>query len=146
MYPLFTPIPYIIDITTTTAELFRWGAGASSSIFPAPPTTAGQYILELVRHTTVRVEEEECTFESTVTTFLGINQLPSAIVDMELPEEEWMGVHDPYAKRRAQGGNTRGMWVQRSCLRSCLTLDIPPTFNVSDMVACEVRPPHLLLV
>ncbi|RPD55392.1 hypothetical protein L226DRAFT_208167 [Lentinus tigrinus ALCF2SS1-7] len=137
VYPLFTPIPYTIDITTTTAVLFRWGAGASSSIFPAPPTTAGQFILELVRRTTVRVEDEEHTFESTVTQYLGLNRLPSASVEMDLPDKEWMGVHDPDANRRAQSGNARGMWVQRSCLRSSLTLDVPPMFNASDMIECE---------
>ncbi len=119
--------------------LFRWGTGASSSIFPAPPTAAQQLILELVRRTQVRVEDEERTFDSTVTQYLGLNCLPSAPVDMDLPEKEWMGVHDPDVDRRAQGGNARGMWVQSSCLRSSLTLDVPPTFNVSDMIECEVR-------
>ncbi|RDX41139.1 hypothetical protein OH76DRAFT_1489718 [Lentinus brumalis] len=127
----------LYDITTTTAVLFRWGAGASSSIFSAPPTTAQQLILELVRRTRVRVEEEERTFESTVTQYLGLNRLPSAPVDVDLPEKEWMGVHDPDVKRSMQGGNARGMWVQRSCIRSSLTLDVPPTFNFNDMIECE---------
>ncbi|RDX47805.1 hypothetical protein OH76DRAFT_1484486 [Lentinus brumalis] len=130
--PLFVDIPFIINVTTTTAPLTRAKADAHPEdrpIFPSPPTIS-EIDFRLVRFMKIRAERfsTEC-----IDDLLGARRVPSRmVVDKDLPPREWVVVESGGEKGSEA---EKGTWVQRARFRTSVRLSVPPTF-VSPTIEC----------
>ncbi|TFK87658.1 hypothetical protein K466DRAFT_103212 [Polyporus arcularius HHB13444] len=142
MLPLFTLIPYKIEVTTNTAPATRRSNGdpGNTQIFPSPPTNAAAMILELVRRTNVSVERRDTTLKSTAAYFLGPGVRAPEPVIVDVAEKEWVVTQAADARTKTK---EKGVWVQSTQFSSRFVLDVPPTFSLGDpgrlKVECEYR-------
>ncbi|RPD67560.1 hypothetical protein L226DRAFT_529885 [Lentinus tigrinus ALCF2SS1-7] len=128
--PLFTDIPFIINVTTTTAPLTRSKADAhpeNKPIFPAPPAMHTEIDFRLMRIMRIRAEHMAAESIEDVAYFLGANTIPSKLaVDTDLPPKEWVVVQP--GGREKGSGEEKGVWVQRARFQTHVRLGVPPTF------------------
>ncbi|KAI0697064.1 hypothetical protein C8T65DRAFT_28134 [Cerioporus squamosus] len=145
MFPLFTPIPYKIDITTNTAPATRRSRDdpGNAPIFPSPPTNAAAMTLELVRRTHICVERRETTLKSTAAWFLGPGVRPPEAVNVDRVDKEWVTTQAADAGTPPRSTKEKGVWVQCAQFASRFLLNVPPTFSLGDhghlRVECEYR-------
>ncbi|KAI0691290.1 hypothetical protein C8T65DRAFT_670569 [Cerioporus squamosus] len=136
--PLFTDIPFIINVTTTTAPLTRAKADAhpdNKPIFPPPPAIHSEIDFRLVRHMKVRAKHRSRESIDDVAYFLGANTIPSRMaVDTDLLPKEWVVVQHGGDSEEG-GGEETGTWVQRARFQTSVRLGVPPTF-VSPTIEC----------
>ncbi|KAI0697066.1 hypothetical protein C8T65DRAFT_729501, partial [Cerioporus squamosus] len=139
--PLFTPIPFKIDISTITATLTRRTDGhrdsAHAPIFPTPPAAASEFSVQLIRRTKVRVKKREETLRSVrVCT-------PRKHDDVVVPEKEWVPMQDTSvstsSSSHSRSNKETGVWVQCAQFTSRLVLNVSPTFSVGDRLEWEYR-------
>ncbi|TBU44365.1 hypothetical protein BD309DRAFT_40979 [Dichomitus squalens] len=125
--PLFAELPFVIDITTTTAPLARAKADAlppDKPIFPAPPVAHSEIQFRLYRNLVLSPKGYVWTTDDAVACFFGAGiDARDVVADIDLPEKQWVvdqvSPHD---------GEEKGSWVQRSVFTSKFTLNLPPTF------------------
>ncbi len=134
--PLFTDIPFIINVTTTTAPLTRAQADAlpeNKPIFPPPPAIHSEINFRLMRITRIRAKRFGAENAEDVAYFLGANTISSKLaVETDLPPKEWVVVQS------SGGGEEKGVWVQRARFQTSVTLSVPPTF-LCPTIECLVR-------
>ncbi|RPD67562.1 hypothetical protein L226DRAFT_529889 [Lentinus tigrinus ALCF2SS1-7] len=131
--PLFTDIPFIINVTTTTAPLTRSKADAhpeSKPIFPAPPAIHTAIDFRLMRIMRLRANCYTTELIEDVAYFLGAKTAPSKLaVDTDLPPKEWVAVQPGGGEREKGSGEEEGVWVQRARFQTHVRLGVPPTFS-----------------
>ena len=131
--PLFAELPFVIDITTTTAPLTRTKADAlppDKPIFPAPPVAHSDIQFRLNRSLSLTPRGYVYTTDDAVARFFGTGIDPRDVVaDIDLHEKQWV-----VDQNRSRGGEEKGSWVQRSVFTSKFTLNIPPTFVAPAMM------------
>ncbi|TFK83755.1 hypothetical protein K466DRAFT_497860 [Polyporus arcularius HHB13444] len=140
--PLFTDIPFIINVTTTTAPLTRAQADAlpeNKPIFPPPPAIHSEINFRLMRITRIRATRFGAENAEDVAYFLGANTIPSKLaVETDLPPKEWVVVQS------SGGGEEKGVWVQRARFQTSVTLSVPPTFlcpTIECLYALDLKVP-----
>ncbi len=139
VFPLFTPVPFKVDVKTTTAKLTRRiptdgrADTGPMQIFPTPPADASQFAFQLVRRTTVRVQKREETIQSVTAC------TPCEHVGVNVPSKEWVPMPDAPGWSHLSSNQERGVWVQRAQYSSKLVFNVPPTFSIGDRLAWEVR-------
>ncbi len=136
--PLFTKIPYIIDIITTTAPLARSKANAQpahKAVFPPPPAIHTELTFRLIRRTAIRAQGRYDSGDVEAAWFLGLAR-SDADVDTDLPEKEWV-----VADEANRSGDEVGRWIQRARFESKMFLIVPPTFDCG-LIACKVSRGH----
>ena len=132
--PLFTVLPVVIDIQTTTAPLTRAKADAhppDKPIFPAPPAIHSEITCKLVRKAVIRAQGQSTTVESDAAHLLGSLTDRAVDVDTELPEKQWQWLGDP-------DGDGKGSWFQRARFQVNVKLSVPPSFRIGT-IECQVR-------
>lgn len=136
VFPLFTDIPFIINVTTTTALLSRSKADAhpeNKPIFPAPPAMHTEVNFRLSRIMRIRAQRYGSESVDDVAYFLGANTDPSQVaVETDLPPKEWVIVQP------GGGGEEKGVWIQRARFQTSVRFSLPPTF-LALTVECLVR-------
>ncbi|KAI1791024.1 hypothetical protein LXA43DRAFT_448963 [Ganoderma leucocontextum] len=134
--PLFTPLPFLITITTMTAPMTRAKALShpqNKPIFPAPPQSHTDIHFRLCRNLVLCPEGFLWTTDEIVASFFGAGTIAQDVVaDVELAEKEW----HPEAEENGAGGRggEMGQWVQRASFSSKFTLNVPPTFSAPTVV------------
>ncbi|KAI0684324.1 hypothetical protein C8Q76DRAFT_804011 [Earliella scabrosa] len=130
--PLFTVLPVVIDIQTTTAPLTRAKADAhppDKPIFPAPPAIHSEITCKLVRKAVIRAQGQSTTVESDAAHLLGSLTDRAVDVDTELPEKQWQWLGDP-------DGDGKGSWFQRARFQVNVKLSVPPSFRIGT-IECQ---------
>ncbi len=139
VFPLFTPVPFKVDVKTTTAQLTRRiktdgrADSGPTQIFPTPPADASEFVFQLVRRTKVRVDKREETIQSVTAC------APCEHVDVNVPSKEWVPTPDAPGWSHLSSNQERGVWVQSAQYSSTLAFNVPPTFSVGDRLGWEVR-------
>ena len=136
VFPLFTDIPFIINVTTTTAPLSRSKADAqpeNKHVFPAPPAMHTEVNFRLSRIMRIRAQRYGSESVDDVAYLLGANTNPGQVaVETDLPPKEWVIVQPGGV------GEEQGAWVQRARFQTSVQFSLPPTF-LSLTVECLVR-------
>ena len=142
-FPLFTPIPYRIDITTETTPARRRSQDEprDAAVFPSPPRNPSEMTLQLWRRTNVSVGRHaaEMTLKSIAVQFLGAGTRPPEPVNDNVPEKEWVVTQAADARTKTK---EKGSWVQNAQFWSHFYLNVPPTFKTEHgdhlRMTCEV--------
>ncbi len=149
--PLFTSIPFKIDVNTITAAVVRHTRrdGSRDSgharIFPTPPSDPSEVTFQLVRRLKIRAHKREETRQSVTTRYIAfVGTSCCERVDVDVPEKEWVQMHDVSTSESSHSTKERGVWVQCAQFKSKLVFNVPPTFSIRDRLEWEVRP-HLQL-
>ncbi|KAI0642174.1 hypothetical protein C8Q79DRAFT_1003114 [Trametes meyenii] len=139
VFPLFSPIPIVIKVQTTTPPTARHKAEANSPgkpIFPPAPGSYDKLEFKLQRQASLSAQkvEERATFDVTM-----FSQDASAVVDADVPEKEWVPVDVPEKALGSRNAvDSKGSWVQRSTFRTTVRLDCPPSFTI-ETLKCAYR-------
>ncbi|RDX43198.1 hypothetical protein OH76DRAFT_1361524 [Lentinus brumalis] len=137
VFPLFTPVPFKVDVKTTTAKLTRRiktdgrADSEATQIFPTPPADASEFVFQLVRRTKVRVDKREETIRSVTSC------APCKHVDVDVPSKEWLPTPDALGWSHLSSNQERGVCVQSARYSSKLAFNVPPTFSVGDRLGWE---------
>ncbi|KAI1782553.1 hypothetical protein LXA43DRAFT_905447 [Ganoderma leucocontextum] len=132
--PLFTPLPFLITITTMTPPMTRAKALShpqNKPIFPAPPQSHTDIHFCLCRNLVLCPEGFLWTAYEVVASFFGAGTIAQDVVaDVEVAEKEW----HPEAEEIGAGGRggEMGRWVQRASFSSKFTLNVP-TFSAPSL-------------
>ncbi|KAM5542507.1 hypothetical protein V8D89_003966 [Ganoderma adspersum] len=131
--PLFSDIPYLITVTTTTAPISHGKAHSGEKereIFPPVPRDPHEIEFELHRLVKFTAKIVPGLASEDVATVLGgkSEKRPQVPVAIDFPARQWVP---------SDGGENTGTgsWVQRGMYRSTLRLNCPPTFTVDNIDA-----------
>ncbi|PIL37725.1 hypothetical protein GSI_01419 [Ganoderma sinense ZZ0214-1] len=131
--PLFSDIPYIINVTTTTAPLSHGKAhehAGEKEIFPPVPRDPHEIEFELHRLVKFSAKITPGRASEDIATFFGgkSEKRPQIQVAVDLPAPRSVS---------SDGGSGEkvgtGSWVQRGTYRSAFRLNRPPTFTVDNI-------------
>ncbi|KAI0328201.1 hypothetical protein GY45DRAFT_1018698 [Cubamyces sp. BRFM 1775] len=144
-FPLYVPIPFVIDVSTTSAPLTRSKADAyprDKPIFPPVPTAYHLLDFKLRRHVHISMRDDFQAQDGTDT----VADICSAAstVEQEVPEREWVPLESIGDKKIEIGPSTKGTWVQRATFQSTFRLDCSHTFStktISCTYALELKVP-----
>ncbi|KAI0832908.1 hypothetical protein BC628DRAFT_1415138 [Trametes gibbosa] len=137
VYPLYTPIPFIIKIKSISAPLTRAKADALPPDKPAfPPVPSAYEMLEFKLYSNLFIKARGYTERWSPDIMVFARSAGSAF-DIDIPERQW--VPQSGAEEKEVGGprpDTKGTWVQQATFRSTFLLDCPPTFWI-DIIQCQ---------
>ena len=140
--PLFTPLPFLITITTMTAPMTRAKALSHPSnkpIFPTPPQKQTDIDFRLYRNLVLAPQGFCWTTDETVATFFGAGTVArDAVAEVEVAEKEWRPEDGETGGGGGGRGGEMGRWLQRVSFSSKFTLNVPPTFS-APTIAVNVR-------
>ncbi|KAJ7099456.1 hypothetical protein B0H15DRAFT_547524 [Mycena belliarum] len=136
-FPVATPIPFSLHITTETKPVKRSDRPEEKPgkpLFPAPPTASSQLKLGLRRETTVRVRQRTRELEDTfdlqairdirdTTEKRPASASASVSVPAMVDEPEWV----------PQDSKDRGVWKRAVHFNSTLTFPYAPTFSTQTL-------------
>ncbi|PIL37726.1 hypothetical protein GSI_01420 [Ganoderma sinense ZZ0214-1] len=132
--PLFTPLPFLITVTTMTAPMTRAKAlehPPDKPIFPTPPQKHSDIDFRLCRNLVLQPQGSCWTTDEAVACFFGDGTIAQDVVaEVEVAEKEW----HPEPEETASGGEEMGRWLQRMSFSSKFTLNVPPTFSAPTIV------------
>ncbi|KAI0691288.1 hypothetical protein C8T65DRAFT_670562 [Cerioporus squamosus] len=155
--PLFSAIPYIVHVETTTPPQTYAKAGESSKpIFPPVPTSPHEINFKLRRRLQMRAEIQGSISTADVVTILGGKEKERKRIPIEcdIPEKKWVPLVTQDHEREKVGpgkvekvkggggthsekdGEAKGAWVQHATFHSVFSLNCPPTFGVQN-IQCE---------
>ncbi|KAI0650969.1 hypothetical protein C8Q79DRAFT_1007179 [Trametes meyenii] len=128
--PLFTPVPVIIKVQSTTppsAHRKAEGSNSDKPVFPPVPDAYNKLEFKLERKSFVSAQK--IYHEKSVSDVVVFSKQSSAVVNADVPEKEWVPL---------DSGSSKGSWVQRAMFKTTIRLDCPPSFAI-DSVKCEYR-------
>ncbi|PIL37728.1 hypothetical protein GSI_01422 [Ganoderma sinense ZZ0214-1] len=133
--PLFSDIPYVITVTTTTAPLSHSKAHehtGEKEIFPPVPHDPHEIEFELHRLVKFSAKIMPGLASEDVATFLGgkSEKRPQVQVAVDFPAPQWVSSSSDGGEK-----SRTGSWVQRGTYRSTFRLNCPPTFTVDNIDA-----------
>lgn len=136
-FPLFTPIPYSIIVTTISAPLKRKStAQPQKDLFPPVPRSASEIDFDLRRHVDVQTPYFPSNPEEHVADIISKAHTPVPPVDVEITDYMW--IPEEGAKE------DRGCWMQEATFSSSMILRFTPTF-LTEEIKTKVRAPSVLL-
>ncbi|TCD61739.1 hypothetical protein EIP91_007988 [Steccherinum ochraceum] len=128
MYPLFTPIPYTLRVTTISKPMKKDEADRKPNkpIFPSPPTKPTDVQFHLVRQIWLKAQWFTATGEESVTALGGMQTVASAVesgqpVDVQVRDRDWIP---------SETDKNTGTWLQETTFSSAFVLTCPPTFSM----------------
>ncbi len=137
-FPIFTPIPFALEIVTVTKPMAQEDTPLEQPIFPAPPTSPRDLELNLVRHVTLRENSWTSYDDDPVNGIGGFSPAPPddqtlwyEQVQVDAPEKVWL-------PDLGDEKENRGSWKQQVNFKSSFTLTCPPTFS-SETMSFTVR-------
>ena len=135
-FPIMTPIPFALHITTNSKPVKRDEPLPNDSIFPAPPTTPHTGVeLKLMRNVYVRANHQDGESFSTLIDHLGgFGPEPSQTVHTDVKDNVWEPCHDSHNEKKHLG-----TWKQEVVFRSHFAVQCAPTFQ-SRTMRVDVRP------
>ncbi|KAH9884970.1 hypothetical protein C8Q73DRAFT_718674 [Cubamyces lactineus] len=128
--PLFVPIPFVINIKSTTPPLTRAAAEThppDKPIFPPVPTA--YHLLDFTLQRTLRIRAR--TFKAASTSDVIVFRSATMAVEEDIPEREWVPLD---GREKEKSPDTKGTWVQRASFRSTFRLDCPHTFATDNII------------
>jgi len=123
-FPLFTPIPFVIEVVTFSKSMKHGEISAAKPIWPAPPTTPQEVRFELRRNVHVRTRHLNWQGSQKVTSLGGFNG-SAGTVEVSTQDPEWVP---------SDTDGSRGKWKQSTSFSSTFTLTCPPTFNFPSLI------------
>ncbi|KAI9000629.1 hypothetical protein BD414DRAFT_472271 [Trametes punicea] len=124
-FPLFTPVPYSIIVTTITAPTKRKGlAQPTTDVFPPIPRSASEIGFELHRHVDLQTPYFPSNPEEHVTDIISKAHAPVPPVEVEVTDYMWLP---------EEGKEDRGCWMQEATFHSSLSLRYTPTFVTEEI-------------
>ena len=128
-FPILTPVPFILDITTFS-PMRREDVPPAGTVFPSPPQTPSNGIdFQLVRTTFLKAQDVECAghhvfvedlsvfgrhSSDRTTTVQGISELYTRVA-----EGTWIPAYT---------GSEIGSWKQQASFKSTFVLQCTPSF------------------
>ncbi|KAI0649354.1 hypothetical protein C8Q79DRAFT_904619 [Trametes meyenii] len=124
-FPLFTPVPYSIVITTISAPTKRKGLEhPQKDIFPPIPRSASEIDFDLRRQVDLQTPYFPSNPEEHVIDIISKAHAPVPPVDVEITDYMWI----PEA-----GKEDKGCWMQEATFSSSLILRYTPTFLTEEI-------------
>ena len=128
---MFTPIPFTLNIVTTTKPMVHTVKDMMGATFPSPPITAQGVELRLIRKVFLQAEEWQADSSEIVTKLGGLGPRvgPTDSDDtatVEVMEKTWIPDSGDEKGRR-------GAWRQETVFKSSFMLTCPPSFESSIM-------------
>ena len=126
-----TPVPFIINVVTTTKPMNKADLGPGQSIWPAPPSRIEDVEFTLERTCAVRPGKGvDPTFQHLFVTYLGgLGPKSKGKHDCEVAIEQKERVWLPSADQK-NSRSTVGQWRQEVTFKSFFNLSyIPPSFE-----------------
>ncbi|KAI9057231.1 hypothetical protein FKP32DRAFT_1367553 [Trametes sanguinea] len=124
-FPLFTPIPYSIILTTVSAPTKRKGlAQPAKEIFPPVPRSDTELDFELRRHVDLQTPYFPSNPEEHVADIISKALAPDPPVDIEVTDYVWLP---------EEGKEDRGCWMQEATFHSSMILRCTPTFLTEEI-------------
>ncbi|KAH9856559.1 hypothetical protein C2E23DRAFT_446511 [Lenzites betulinus] len=125
-FPLFTPVPYSIIITTTSAPVKRKGnAPPPPDLFPLVPRSASEIDFDLRRFVDLQTPYFPSNPEEHVADVISKAHAPSPPVEVEITDYMWIP---------AEGGKEdKGCWMQEATFSSSMILRCTPTFLTEEI-------------
>ncbi|KAH9884969.1 hypothetical protein C8Q73DRAFT_718671 [Cubamyces lactineus] len=145
VFPLYVPIPFVIDITTKSTPLTRSRADAypkDKPVFPPVPTAYHLLEFKLRRHVHISMRNNFQGQDGTDTVADFCSAASAA--EQEIPDREWVPLECIGDKKVEIGPSTKGTWVQRATFRSTFRLDCSHSFSmktISCTYALELKVP-----
>ncbi|OJT15548.1 hypothetical protein TRAPUB_6523 [Trametes pubescens] len=125
-FPLFTPIPYSIIVTTISAPTKRKGtAQPQKDLFPPVPRSASEIDFDLRRHVDVKTPYFPSNPEEHVADVISKAHTPVPPVDVEITDYMWIPEEG--------GRDDRGCWMQEATFSSTMFLRFTPTFLTEEI-------------
>ncbi|PSR74839.1 hypothetical protein PHLCEN_2v9553 [Hermanssonia centrifuga] len=135
--PIFTPIPFTLNVVTVSKPMKREETPEGESVFPAPPLTPKGAEFRLERNVYVRTHNWATTSDGNPVAVLG-GLAPTAPnpkfydhVQVEGMEKVWLPALGDEKKQK-------GSWKQEVTFRSTFMLTCPPSFESPSMVVTYV--------
>ncbi|KAI0364608.1 hypothetical protein BV20DRAFT_974262 [Pilatotrama ljubarskyi] len=132
--PPFVPIPFVIQIKTTTTPLTRAKADAhppDKPIFPPAPCAYEMLDFKLRRLVFLRARSYT---EKPSGDVYALTPGRGVTVEADIAEKEWLSLESSSEKEKSPG--PKGVWIQHATFRGTFVLDCPPTFAL-DTIKCE---------
>ncbi|OSC96389.1 hypothetical protein PYCCODRAFT_1441092 [Trametes coccinea BRFM310] len=129
--PLFVPIPFVIEIKTTSPPLTRAKADAlpqGKPVFPAAPEEFSALQFKLRRSLRIRANPYVVNSSSDVAVFTKDPNVLSA-VQTERAENGWYPLHSTDEKST----DAPGKWIQHVTFRSSFSLACAHTFEIDNV-------------
>ena len=137
-YPVSVPIPFTINISTTTKPMRKEETPADGSIFPEPPHSAPELDFKLTRNLEIHAENWEEKDSHKIAMLGGLGEVSghgsSNAPRVEVLDNAW--ISDTGHGRRDEK-KRKGSWRQETRFRSSFVLTCPPSF-VSKALALKV--------
>ncbi|KAH9854832.1 hypothetical protein C2E23DRAFT_901776 [Lenzites betulinus] len=134
VYPLYTPIPFIIKVKSISAPLTRAKADALPAEKPAfPPVPTAYEMVEFKLYSKLVVTARGFTDRGTPDVMLFARGRGSTF-DTEISERQWVPLSS--ADEKKDQPDAEGTWVQQVTFRSTFLLDCPPTFSI-ETIQCQ---------
>ncbi|KAL1944374.1 hypothetical protein VTO73DRAFT_3559 [Trametes versicolor] len=136
IFPLFTPIPFIIKVKTVSAPITHEKANAlpaDKPAFPPVPETYEQVTFKLHSHMRISVRSMYTDHASADVAVFARAASSQFLTDV--PPREWVPLDRP-GEKGTEPGEAMGMWVQHATFKSSFSLACPPTFVVESL-QCE---------
>ncbi|KAI0833297.1 hypothetical protein BC628DRAFT_1343025 [Trametes gibbosa] len=125
VFPLFTPVPYSIIITTTSAPMKRkGGAPPPKDIFPPVPRSASEIDFDLRRFVDLQTPYFPSNPEEHVTDIISKAHTPSPPVEVEITDYMWIP---------DEGKEDKGCWMQEATFSSSMILRYTPSFLTEEI-------------
>ncbi|KAJ3557999.1 hypothetical protein NM688_g1171 [Phlebia brevispora] len=129
VYPIFTPIPFILEIVTLSKPMKREDV-FQGAVFPAPPHSPRTGVeLKLVRDVSIKAQHQDGTSFGSLVAYLGgfaHDESAGAEVQTEIPESIW--IPDQAAQKKHLG-----TFKQAVTFKSSFTFHCAPTFMAETM-------------
>lgn len=132
--PVFSPIPFSLNIVTTTKAMKFEDTPDDGPIFPEPPLDPKSVEFTLERKVAVRAgtffEDESWWHTVQLLGGLGSSQDPHFHDNTEVipTEKVWIPSSDSQDEKKK-----KGQWKQESTFKSYFTLRCPPSFHTTNM-------------
>ena len=139
---MFVPIPFTINVSTTTKSMRKEDVSGNKPIFPAPPRSAPEVEFKLMRKAEIKAQEwdENIEKKNTMIGMLGGLGAASAIPSSHVPridvlDKVWLPDtgHGKYDEKK-------GSWRQETSFKSSFVLTCPPSFTTKELsISVSVR-------
>lgn len=136
MYPLFTPIPYTLRITTITKPMKKDEVDKmpQKPLFPTPPNRPSEVQFRLRRYIWLKAHWFTAVGDEDVTALGGLEIAASApasnqSVDVRIGDKEWIP---------SESDKNMGTYLQETTFASAFSFTCPPTFR-TDIMRVNVR-------
>ncbi|KAJ3558004.1 hypothetical protein NM688_g1165 [Phlebia brevispora] len=131
VFPIFTPIPFVLTIITTSKRMKKDETPENQPIFPSPPLTPKGVEFTLTRAVMVRTHSWSENGRDTVAAIGGLS--PESSDPHFYDEVQIEGVEKTWIPSYGDEKKNKGSWRQEVNFKSTFKLNCPPAFQSPTM-------------